>query len=434
MADNQSFCSFLPATQTNTRRGRNKKTKKRTTGPSFVSSTVAPLAAAPKATQSSRQKAFTSVVPRAPPRARIAEKKKIDAREYNIFHIDSIIRDQLNSQISSVPELEKDLENALRMFISGTPNDQVMAQQQSSVLRRRIQDLESTFELSYYVLRTADILEEYRKTMLSKSSRSFVCLDRDEADRETTKRDEFVTKYLLVAREYVEIENYQQQTKKMICPACYNTDMRRSDEETTFVCTLCATEVQILDDTPSFKDTDRVNMCSRYTYSRKGHFVDAIKKHQGKQNADPEVIQSVISILLEEMGFHNLTVDTAKKHHLYMFLSERELSAHYDDLNLLHHIITDEPCPDISMYEQQLLEDFDEQEGALDKVYEEDINDTRVNSLNVYYKLYKLLQRCGHNCRKDDFYILKTKTKEDEHDEKMKKAWRILGWEWIETF
>jgi len=54
--------------------------------------------------------------------------------------------------------------------------------------------------------------------------------------------------------------------------------------------------------------------------------------------------------------------------------------------------------------------------------------------LNVYYKLYKLLQRNGFNCHKDEFYILKTKAKEDEHDEKMKKAWRILGWDWIETF
>ena len=436
MSNKHSFCSFLSTSQRN---GRKKKTKKHHgVSPrrgSFVTSTLR-VTSVSKKTRATQRVNVTQPkglsAPRVLPEAKITEKRRIDAQKCNIFHIDSIIRDQLNSQISTVNELERDLKNALWILLNGSPKDQVMAKEQSSMLRRQIQDLETTFALSFYILRTADILEEYRKIMLSKNSRSFVCLDHEAADREAVKRDELVIKYLLVAREYVEIENYRQHTKKLMCPACYNTDLRRaSDSDTAFVCSKCTTEVQILDDTPSFKDTDRVNMCSRYTYSRKGHFIDAIKKLQGKQNTDPEVIQSVINVLLNAMEFHNLRSDTVTKQHLYMFLAEKNLSAHYENLNLLHRIITDKPCPDISAYEQKLLKDYDKQESALDKVY---VNDTRKNSLNVYYKLYKLLQYNGYNCRKDDFCLLKTKTKEDEHDEKMKRAWSILGWKWIETF
>jgi len=431
MSNNYSFCSFAP-----TRESKKKKSKK-SKGPSFVS-TSDPLQklATTTSTKSYRNAKITKNKKlERDSSVNLKEKRTIDAREYNIFHIDSIIKEQLSSYISTLPELQKDLDNTTWILLNGDSKDQVMAKQQTFSLRRRIQDLESTIEILYYIFRTADIMEEYRKTMLSETSRSFVCLDRETAERDSAKRAELITRYINIAREYVDIENYKQNPEKMRCSTCFNTDMRRSgEEETIFVCTKCGTEVQILDETPSFKDTDRVNMCSRFTYSRKGHFIDAMKHHQGKQNIDPNVVNSVVEVLLKEMKFHNLTRSTVEKNHLYMFLSETSLSSHYDDLNLLYHNITGEPCPDISSYEVELLENFDEQERALDKVTVEDVNDTRSNSLNVYYKLYKLLQRLGHSCRKEDFYILKTKTKEDEHDEKMKKAWEHIGWKWIDTF
>lgn len=368
-------------------------------------------------------------------KANCSEKKYVDAKNFNIFHIDSIIKEYLISQIRSLPVFEKELLALTQTLSSGDYSKQVLAKQKVTDLRRKIKDLETTFGLSLYILNTAKLLEDYRTAISSNNSRSFVCVNKETADTESAKRDEIITKYLLIARNYVEITNYNQVTKKMACPVCESSDMRRSgDEETIFVCMVCLTETQILDDTPSFKDTDRVNMCSRYTYSRKGHFMDAIKKHQGKQNVDPETIQNVVNILLNEMKFHNIGPENVNKRHLHMFLFEKGLSMYYEDLNLLYHIITGEPCPEISAYESQIYEDFEEQEAALNNVSALDVNDTRINSLNVYYKLYKLLQRRGHRCRKDDFYILKTKTKEDEHDEKMRKAWAMLGWKWIETF
>jgi len=371
------------------------------------------------------------------PDINLHEKKCISVNDYNIFHIDSIIKDTLLTEIENIDILYKELDIAIKISNNGSYKDKAIAKKRILILRNKIKNIENTNSLSYYIFRTFDIIESYRKTTATNNARSFVCFnkDKDVSDKEINQKSELLSKFISIAREYIDIEDYHQIAKKLTCPTCGNTDMRRvSDEDTTFLCSLCSTEIQILDDTPSFKDTDRINMCNRYTYSRKGHFIDSIKKHQGKQNTDPVVIKNVIDVLLKEMELHNLSIENVTKHHLYMFLSEKELSSHYDDLNLIYHMITNKPCPDISMYEQRLLEDFDTQEKALVEVYEMDTNNTRLNSLNVYYKLYKLLQRCGYPCRKDDFYILKTKTKEDEHDEKMENAWKRLDWVWIDTF
>ena len=207
--------------------------------------------------------------------------------------------------------------------------------------------------------------------------------------------------------------------------------IRDIDDDTLSSCYKCGVEVEILDDTPSFKDTDRVNMSSRYTYTRRGHFIDAMKKYQGKHNIDPDILNVIVKDLKVEMSFHNLdSIRLTNISSIYV-LSEKKLNKHYDDINLLFHIITGKECPEFSHLENLLLEDFEQQEKALDEVVANDINDDRINSINVYYKLCKLLQRRKYPCKKSDFYILKTKTKEDEHDEKLKKAWKILRWSWI---
>jgi hypothetical protein len=175
-------------------------------------------------------------------------------------------------------------------------------------------------------------------------------------------------------------------------------------------------------------------MSNRYTYTRRSHFIDAMKKYQGKHNVDSEFLQTITQELLKEMRMHNLNETTVTKDHLYMFLSEKKMCSHYEDINILFHIITGNPCPDFSYLENNLLELFELQEKALNEATASDKNDNRINSINVYYKLYKLLQKLGYPCKKGDFYILKTKTKEDEHDDKMRKAWEILGWQWIETY
>lgn len=379
-----------------------------------------------------------------------SKSSKISSKEINIFHIDSQIRGKLESKINNIPELYKDLKQLLWIVDNGeNPIDQMLAKQKVSFLRKKIQDLETTLELGLYLFRTSSILDEYRSLISKSGPRSFISNQEDRSyGHIDIRKKELISQFLCIAQEYIEIDQEFSSLEKIKCSECGGLDFYFDDEHFIYVCKNCRIEVEILNDSPSFKDTDRVNMSSRFSYSRKGHFIDAIRKFQGIQNIDPKKISKVVNAIREEMDLHCLTPETITKDHIYMFLSERRLSRHYEDLNLLYHIITREQCPNISDLEDVLLEDFDRLEEKLSEVLE----DERDNSLNVNYKLYKLLQRRGYPCRKDDFYILKTKTKEDEHDESMKLAWEKLRiedenrrkatkeqvegptWDWIPTF
>lgn len=346
------------------------------------------------------------------------DKKIVNASEVNIFHIDSIVKNHINSQISNV----RLLEDKLREAISLNKRDEI------KVLRRKINDLKSTMEYAYYIIRSQRYINEFKK-ITQQTSESFLKKETPETEM---KKDEIIHNYLLIAGEYVEIENYKHNSRKLMCSECHCTDLRRStNEDSTFVCNKCGIEVHILDDTPSFKDSNRVNMSKAYTYSRKEHFIEAIKRYQGRQKIDSKVLSGIIEKLKRQMVLHNLIKkEDIEKDHLYLFMSEQSLSKHYGDINLIYHIITGKDCPNISEYEEKLLRDFDVQEKVLERIAEQD---DRTNSLNVDYKLHKLLQKNGYKSRKTDFYILKGKEKEDEHDEIMMKVWKILGWSWILT-
>lgn len=410
--ENKSFCSYLPKS---TRR-RKKRTKPQQAPTKSFVTFLNPKQIPVEQYERYEKKEDTKI--------------QIDYADVNIFHIDSRIKHKLRTQISSVSELENDLKKLINI-IQNTDDviSKTLASREITILRKRIQDLESSFELMLYTYRTTDLLDEFRDILLNSKS-SFVMLETDNKVRQVEKRkSEIISSFLNIAQEYIDILNYQQKPEKMICENCNGVNLSLAQDDTIYICENCGVEIEIFDDSPSYKDTDRVNMSSRYTYSKKGHFLDAIKHFQGIQNTDPKRIQNVVVILIDEIKKHNLTPKNVTKAHIYMFLNEQDLSKHYEDLNLLHHIITGEPCPDISTYEKDLIDLFEKLEEAYAKVQSPD----RVNSLNVYYKLYKLLQKLGYKCSKADFCILKTQNKEDEHDEKMKEAWDILGWEWIET-
>ena len=439
MSGSKSFCQYLPSNTKKTKKTKKPPNQKVTN--SFVSNFSS------QDTHTRKKKRRGDVEPPSSSR-RIENRKKSNwwksdssklmiVEDYNIFHIDSKIREKLISNISTVDQLTLNLEKILWIMKNGEdPVEKIYAKRQASLLRKRIQDLESTLELAFYTLRTADILGEYRTMIRTAGTRSFASIGPTIYDTNAERMDELLHGYLCIAQDYVDIKNLSVRPKKMVCPACQCLEFHISpQDDSIYICCDCGTEVAILDDAPSFKDTDRVNMANKYTYTRKGHFIDAVKKFQGIQNTDPKKIKDAVAIVQREMVIHGVIAEkgyqkSVSKDHVYQFLSEQGLSGNYDDLNLIYHIITGEDCPNISPIVEDLYNDFDQLEEVLCQIIEED----RTNSLTVNYKLYKLLQRRGFPCRKNDFYILKTKTKEDEHDEKMKEAWDMLGWDWIPTF
>lgn len=337
----------------------------------------------------------------------------IDVETCNIGYIDEQILKKLRSKISTIPEMEHDLASLI-WIINNSPDaiDKMQAKTETAILRRKIQDIEGGFDLALYIMRSADILSEYKKLSQETQSNSFVRVSSTRDEGKIHRKHQLILEYLRVAKDYVNLENFKQKPQKSTCDMCHSTNLIAGADESILVCKECGTTLELLDDTPSFKDSERVNMSSRYTYTCRGHFIEALNRFEGKQNT--EIDPMVISILEKELSLHGLDATTATKDHIYMFLSEKKLSDNYCDINLLYYLIAKINPPDITEYRNELLEMHDQLEEAYSSVKDNE----RLNSLNVNWKLYKLLQLLDYSCKKDDFFCLKTPTKQGEHEQK----------------
>lgn len=354
--------------------------------------------------------------------------------EYNIFHINAKIIDHLHKRITSVDELVKELASLSLLVSTGTVIEKISASQQAKMLRRRIVDMENTFELMVYRLKTEGIVESYR-TVLGTCSKSFILssdVNSEDIDRER-KLSELTTDFMRVARDYINIDDLVIKPSTIRCPACDSINLNLSlNDDHIYVCNECGAEIETLDSTPTFKDTDRVNMSSKYSYSRKGHFLEAKKRYQGIQNTDPSLIQSTVDTVLKSMADLKLIPEQGMKKSVtkdlvYNILSDQDLSKHYDDINLIFHIITGVACP---QFTPELDMALDNDFIMLDEILEQIKGEKDTNSLNVNFKLLCLLRKNDFPCEQSEFYILKTEEKKDEHVEKMQEAFDILGWEW----
>jgi len=333
----------------------------------------------------------------------------------DIIFIDEQIKKNLNSKYSILPHLQDHLSKLLWIINNSEDAvDVIQANSELSSTRKRIQDIEMGFEYSLYVLRTADLLEEYRTLFDATRSISFIKTFSSRDETKIYRRNKLLLDYIRTAKEYINLDNYKQKIIKPICDSCHSmnlTPIGEGDSVSTLVCE-CGATLEQLDDAPTFKDSERVNMSSRYTYTCRGHFVESMNRFEGKQNT--EIDESVVEMLKKEVSLHRLTQDTATKDHIYMFMTEKKLSDYYADINLIYFKITTKNPPDITEYRTELLEMHDQLEEAYMEVKDEE----RLNSLNVNWKLYKLLQLLGYECKKDDFFCLKTPTKQGEHEQK----------------
>jgi hypothetical protein len=188
------------------------------------------------------------------------------------------------------------------------------------------------------------------------------------------------------------------------------------------------------DNKVQFDDIGRVNLNTRYKYERKIHFRDTLQQFQGTQNKqinekvykDLEDMIQKHSLIDEKYSdqrrFHKVT-----KEHIRLFLGELSYYTHYEDTQLIFTKLTGKPAPNISKYEKELYDDFDELVNAFCKIPEE-VRKSRKNFLNNKYVLRQLLRRRNIKVPEADLDCLKTPSRKREHDEIYSLCCNILGW------
>ncbi len=373
------------------------------------------------------------------------EQQSIKIGQYNILDIDNMIKQYLKNKIENINEPEQELAKCDNI-INGESNDddiyqKIIAHERKDKIVETIQDLETTSTLLLYNYKTKNIIEKY-KELKKQCSNNFIVVKSDDC-KLIRNIEDIKNTFINIAKDYCPLSGFIQNAKTMICEECDSTEFElKINEESIYYCIHCGLEIEKPNDSPTYKDTDRVNMSQRYKYSKEEHFIDAINRFQGQQNFDKVKMNKIVDILKNEMEKHKLIPQRGNKRsitkkQLYLFLKEytsNDLQKHYADINLLFFMITGEKCPNINHLKSELIKLFREQENMYIKMKDDgEFEDERTNSLNVYYKLYKLLQRLNYKCKREDFICLKTKEREDNHDIIMRKVWDRLGWKWIQT-
>lgn len=359
--------------------------------------------------------------------------------ELDILSIDSEIKSTFAKEKEKLPMYKNRLQELKRTAQNGVPvrakND---LNKSITELEEKIRRIETGSEENFYIAETAPFIQEYKRILATPMKISFI--GKPKVNNKEKKR--IIKCYINVVQKYYSI-NIQQKTKKnkIICDNCENKENFEVIDDTIYICRDCGVEKQVLLHATSYKDIDRVNISTKYSYDRKVHFRDCINQYQGKQNSTIE--QRVYDELEEQFRRHHLLVGDEKtskevrfskitKEHIAMFLKELGMTKHYENVNLIHYNMTGVKPDNISHLEDKLLADFDALTDMYDKKFKNKIE--RTNFINTQYVLYQLLQRHKHPCKKTDFVMLKTVDRQAFHDHVTSVCFQELGWNMVPTY
>jgi hypothetical protein len=297
-----------------------------------------------------------------------------------------------------------------------------------------IKDIEENISLNFYMLESVDLIEKYKEILNSPIKISFV----GKVSKNNKEKQNIINQYLEVASKYIDLNINFERKEKIICKNCSGKDFDIDDQTNIYICSNCSAQQLILKNVSSYRDINRINISTKYSYDRKVHFRDTVKQYQGKQLATilPEVYEKLeeqfeLHHLLEEgdknsakeIRFKNIT-----KEHINIFLKELEYTKHYENINLIHYNMTGKKPDNIGYLEDKLLDDFDALTDAYDRKFK---HLDRKNFINTQYILYQLLLKHRHPCKKEDFTMLKTIDRKHFHDEVCKVLFQECGWTFV---
>lgn len=357
-------------------------------------------------------------------------------KEVDILVIDARIRKELSTTNEVVLKKRRNTLVGHLRVCSGNVGivDKITAEVEK--LDKLIKDIDEGHTLAFYISDTIQLIDKYRNLLKVPKRMSFmgkVCEPTD------TNKHELVNKYLSISSKYSDVldEKIEIDMKCMNCGSVLECEIL---DDCSYICGHCSSDQGSMVSVSSFTDSERVNISSKYSYDRRTHFRECIGQYQGTQNVT--IPPDIYETLDKCFKFHSLldgTPDTPRleryarvtKSVILRFLKEQSVTKQYENINLIHSVVTGKPLPDISSIIDPMMEDFD----VLSEIYDRKYADsTRKNFINTQYVLFQLLRRNGHDCDKDDFSNLKTVDRKFFHEEILKKVFFDLGWNYVSIF
>jgi hypothetical protein len=356
--------------------------------------------------------------------------------QLDILTIDATIKYTFKEEADKLPRYKEKLLDLQKTVKKQTLSSRAYRNLEENIseLKNKISSISTGQCLNFYIAETAHLIEKYKEILQTPVRLSFT----GKPSKDCKEKNTVINNYLEIAQKYYDVEiTIPSKEKPVICNNCPNKKFFDIIDNSIYICISCGAQQEILLHTSSYKDIDRINISAKYTYDRKVHFRDCINQYQGKQNStiDPKVYVN----LLDQFEKHHLLIGNKKtakeircknitKEHIHIFLKELDYTKHYENVNLIHYQITGNKPDDISHLEDRLLDDFDLLVDLYDKKFKNKAGFDRKNFINTQYVLYQLLLRYRHQCKKEDFTILKTVDRKSFHDDVAKTCFIELGW------
>ena len=161
------------------------------------------------------------------------------------------------------------------------------------------------------------ILDEFVACRKNIQKISFFRSQNESINNDKQKIQDVVDKYIKIVKYYFPkqyekhwtMENDKILKRKKIklssikqCQNCFMESDKFVIADNHTVCSGCGNVISMTSDNLiSFRDIERINIGSKYTYDRKTHFKECIKRFQGKQNVNipPKLFEDVVKQLTD---------------------------------------------------------------------------------------------------------------------------------------
>ena len=178
-------------------------------------------------------------------------------------------------------------------------------------------------------------------------------------------------------------------------------------------------------DKPSYKEPPK-EVCF-YAYKKINHFKEIIAQFQGKETT--QIQADVIEKIKQQIKKERITLEHLTHQKTKEILKKLELSKYYEHIAFIKNKLGIPPPVLSPELEESLYNYFIEIQAP----YAQSCPDYRINFLNYFYVLYKLLELLGEDKYLPDIPLLKDREKLIEQDEIWKKICNILNWEFLAT-
>ena len=315
-----------------------------------------------------------------------------------IHEIDDHIRKKLQ-----VSDSKTEVDNRLKILSqialkSPSVDDRYQAQKTIDILKKQMENNTKKRLYKNYILEAGPVIEkikayspvQYYGCSISRECENYSLLVKE-------KR-----KFAEIAEKYAQIEF--RKVQEVLCDCESETVV----EDGFLICKQCGIRETLRQENVGFKDLSRINVAPKSNYDPKNNFDSTILKYQVKNNFPVDA--SVYDLVKSELALTGIDYKNCSKRDIYEILKRNGLSKVFPGICIIHFKLTGKKPAEIG----HLKEKIDALYYKIEKQHTKTSASGKNNSLQVWFKLYKILLFLGVKCKPDDLlFCISEKSLED---------------------